>query len=270
MYKPNSTPLFLRCAAGFMAGITSSGITDVETEDYAIYGQMADAFAQEVDTIWGRRAPTAFELLLFDAASEAVWAGRSPLTVDALEPGSYDQIARAVIARVRQGNAQVISEGIDPNNAGGSSSSSGAPPLQVVNTGAIPTGGSAQTYLIALGGEGMPAPATYTTKTGRVKVTVQFQADANEEAGYTVDLVRDGEIVPFGAEARMVSTNNASGDGLGPSLFGTFVGVDEVDPGSAHSWGVQIRGATNEGGGPEVSIVSPGRACIIVEDVAAT
>jgi hypothetical protein len=143
-----------------------------------------------------------------------------------------------------------------------------AAPVQVVNTGAIPADGAAQTYLVELGGVGMPAPASYTTTTGRVKVTVQFQAAANPTAEYTVDLVRDGSIVPFGAESQLVSTEAASGDGHGPSLASTLVGIDTVTPGSTHTWGVQISGAFNEGGSPETSVIDVGRACVIVEDVA--
>lgn len=153
-----------------------------------------------------------------------------------------------------------------PASGGGASPT---PPLQVVNTGNIPSGGAAQTYLVVLGGDGMPAPASYTTTTGRVKVTVQLQAEPNPNAvaSYTVDFVRDGAIVPFGAEARLVSTTAAVGDGLGPTLSGTFVGIDTVAPGSTHSWGIQVQGTFNEGGAPETSLVNIGRACIIVEDI---
>jgi hypothetical protein len=120
MYVPNNANVYLKAFAGFMAGITASATTDTTEADYSGYAQMADAWAQQLDTSWGVSAPTFLELDMIAEASEAVWAGRSPLPSDiALHPGSYTQVAEAVIARVLEGNAQVVSEGIDPNAGGG-------------------------------------------------------------------------------------------------------------------------------------------------------
>ena len=119
MYAPNNTSIYLNAFAGFMAGITAPATTDVNAGDYTLYGQMADAWAQEVDTVWGAIAPTSLELDEILTASESVWGNRSPLgALSGIIPGAYNQVAQAVIARVKQGNAQVVSEGIDPNGGG--------------------------------------------------------------------------------------------------------------------------------------------------------
>src|SRR5271163_3600623 len=117
MYTPNNTPVYLRAFSGFMAGVTAPANVDINPRDFVTYGQMADAWAQEIDTVWGTSTPTALELDLFEQVSESVWENHSPLVLpDALRPGAYLQVAESVIARIRQGNAQVVSEGIDPND----------------------------------------------------------------------------------------------------------------------------------------------------------
>jgi hypothetical protein len=121
-YAPNQTSVYLRAFAGFMAGITAQAVTDTSMGDYTLYGQMADAYAQQVDASWGILFPTGLELSMIGQISEAIWENRSPNSgADAVNPGSYTQIAQAVVARVLQGNAQVVSEGINPNGGGLSS-----------------------------------------------------------------------------------------------------------------------------------------------------
>lgn len=119
-YTPNNTDVYLRAAAGFMAGIAASAVTDTLAGDFSLYAQMADAYAQQLDTSWGvTPTPTNLELFTIQEVSEAVWENRSPPpTVNATTPGTYTQVAQSVIARVQQINAQVISQGIDPNGPG--------------------------------------------------------------------------------------------------------------------------------------------------------
>jgi hypothetical protein len=119
MYTPLNTPVYLRAFAGFLSGITAAAKTDVNAGDYTLYAEMADAWAQQVDTSWGVSAPTLLELDGIDGGSEAVWENSSPPpSKAAVLAGTYLTTALAVIARVRQGNAQVVSEGIDPNGTG--------------------------------------------------------------------------------------------------------------------------------------------------------
>ena len=119
-YSPNNTPVYLRACAGCFAGLTSSANTDITAADYTLYGQMADAWAQEVDTVWGAATPTNFELLEIEDCSSTMWAGRSSLGAAAgILAGSYNQTALALMARVKQANAQVVAEGVDPSDIGG-------------------------------------------------------------------------------------------------------------------------------------------------------
>lgn len=116
MYTPNQTSVYLKAFAGFLAGITAAANTDTGQGDYTLYAQMADSYAQQVDISWGITFPTSLELAMIGQVSEAIWENRSPNSgIDAVTPGSYTQVAQAVVARVLQGNAQVVSEGINPN-----------------------------------------------------------------------------------------------------------------------------------------------------------
>lgn len=119
-YTPNNTPVYLRAYAGYLAGITAASVSDTSQADYTLYTQTADAWAQAVDTVFSVGAPTNFELEAIQENSESIWRGRSPLASAAgVLPGSYLQIAQSLVARVVQGNAQIVAEGIDPNNTGG-------------------------------------------------------------------------------------------------------------------------------------------------------
>lgn len=115
-YSPLNVSVYLRSFAGFLAGITAPATTDTNQGDYALYAQMADAFAQEVDTQFGSGVPTGFELDALAEGCEAVWENRSSYpSSQAVLPGAYLQIAQALVARVKQGNAQIVTQGINPN-----------------------------------------------------------------------------------------------------------------------------------------------------------
>lgn len=118
-YVPNNTSVYLRAFAGFMAGITAAAKTDTNAADFTFYAQMADAYSQQLDTQWGETAPTSFELYCIAQSSEAVWENSSVLPASvAVLPGAYTQVAASVVARVQQGNAQIVSEGISPSDPG--------------------------------------------------------------------------------------------------------------------------------------------------------
>ncbi len=119
MYTPQNVDVYLRAFSGFMAGITSSANTDVFAGDYASAGQMADAWSQALDIEWGSSQPTILEQWMIATVSEEIWSKRSPLPLpQGIKPGAYVQVALSVVARVQQGNAQVVAEGIDPNGGG--------------------------------------------------------------------------------------------------------------------------------------------------------
>jgi len=129
-YTPISTPVYLRALIGFMAGISAADVTDTQQSQVGSYAAMADAYAQEVDQTWNSATVTATELGVIEDASGAVWKTRSVLPADqATRPGAYLQIAQSVVAKALQANAQVVAEGVDPNNTGGSSGGSSGTPL---------------------------------------------------------------------------------------------------------------------------------------------
>jgi hypothetical protein len=120
-YTPINTPVYLHAFAGALAGLTSSATTDISPNDYVIYAQMADAYAQEVDIAAGGSTSVALTLLILQEISESVWSTRSPLPSPAnTQPGSYQQVALSVLARVLAGLEVVSSEGINTNNANSS------------------------------------------------------------------------------------------------------------------------------------------------------
>lgn len=137
MYTPQNVSVYLRAFAGFMAGISGSAVTDPLAVDYTVAAEMADAFAQQLDVEWGSSVPTLLELYTIQSVAQEVWSNRSPPPFSvALSPGAYTTIALAIVARVLQGNAQVVAEGIDPNGSGTPGtgtvvSVSGAPPIVI-------------------------------------------------------------------------------------------------------------------------------------------
>ena|SRR5271157_2236478 len=148
-----------------------------------------------------------------------------------------------------------------------SNGSSLASTVSVVSTGDIPAAPSTGPYFVELGVAGMPAPTSFTTKTGRVKVTVVLTLHSTSGAptGFNVQGSRDLGSALFGAEMYLTAVDDSS-TGLGPHACGTFVGVDEIAPGSTHTWGVQVEGLVNEGGGRNSSQVPANFASVTVED----
>jgi hypothetical protein len=198
MYSPNNTSVYLKAFAGFMAGIAAAEFTATKPSAFASYAQMADAYAQELDTAWGTGAPTGLELDEILTASEAVWENRSPLALpEALRPTAYAQIVLSVIARVHQGNAQVVSEGIDPNGGGGSGG--GTTSLFIFRPGGTP-GGNVYTTEASLS-------AAIGSKTG---ATLLF--DFGLKAGAVYDFTTVGDL-NLGILTNWVLGDSSTGEG---------------------------------------------------------
>jgi hypothetical protein len=145
-YVPNNTSVYLRAFAGALAGLGGSGkyLLDPNQGDNVGYALMADAYAQQLDTAWGATAPTSLELFEIQSNSQAVWEQHSPLESHvAYIPSSYTGLVNGVVALAMEGNAQVVSEGIDPNAGGGSGSGTvtdvtGTAPITVTNNTSTP------------------------------------------------------------------------------------------------------------------------------------
>lgn len=89
----------------------------------------ASAFAQQIDQTWaaqGDGSETQFSLTLIQASSATAWTGRSPLEASVAGlPESYAGIAEGIVAAIVAADAQIVSSGIDPNQTGGNTTSSG-------------------------------------------------------------------------------------------------------------------------------------------------
>jgi hypothetical protein len=122
MYTPINANVYLEAYAGCLAGLGAAGkyLSDPIGSSYSGETLMAAAYAQQFDTTWGATTPTGLELATICETSEAVWEQRSPLEISfRFLPQAYASLVNGVIALCRQGNAQVMSDGIDPNAIGG-------------------------------------------------------------------------------------------------------------------------------------------------------
>lgn len=117
-YSPITKCVYLKAMAGCLSGLGATGkfLLDPTAGDYGAYGRMADAYAQKFDMTWGTADASGFELDAILENSEAVWETRSPMENRvAFSPDSYGGLVNGVIALVRQGKAQLVTQGIDPN-----------------------------------------------------------------------------------------------------------------------------------------------------------
>jgi hypothetical protein len=140
-------------------------------------------------------------------------------------------------------------------------------PVAVVNSGPIPSSGTAGTLLVQLGGTGMAGQSSYTSRSGRVRVTASVSCIGASGAptGYQLQLIQDGTIL-FGPVKRSIAVDD-TGDGLGPNFSGEMSWILNVLPNVAHSYGVRVHGETNEGGGTNAASIQTGFAGVTVEDV---
>ena len=109
-YTPNNVPVYL---AAYNA---IAGFYDAQFQHPVDYAELADAWAQALDTAWGAGSYTSLELALIGSVSVIQWQGQ-PIPEDGHRyvPSAYADAAADVIALVKAGNAQVVAEGIDPN-----------------------------------------------------------------------------------------------------------------------------------------------------------
>ncbi len=116
-YTPNNAAIYLAAYAGALAGL---GACTQPISNVTNPANMADAFAQAVDTVWGATGFAVLDQTELQECSEAAWENRSPLKMpDAQIASAYTGIATEIVALVRAGTARVRAEGIDPNAGGG-------------------------------------------------------------------------------------------------------------------------------------------------------
>lgn len=93
-YTPHNPQVYFAAFSGAMAGFSTS-LTDT---NYTAQAEWSDAFAQEVDTVFGAFAYTQLQLATIQEASFQAWSTRSPLpTPDNTNPVAYESPATAVV-----------------------------------------------------------------------------------------------------------------------------------------------------------------------------
>lgn len=236
MYSPNNVAVYLNAFAGAMAGLAAADkyLTDPTEADYSVYATAADAYAQEVDTVWGTATYTSTDLLQLQAASAAPWgAGRSPLpTAQAATPGSYANLAAAIVAAVQEGTAQVVSEGINPGPVNGSG-------------GTISTGGGTNGGATATANQTSYDAPAYTPKTTGHLSVWGYMSITGQGGG-----VADGDEIDF--QLRVAGAADPSSpiqsQQIGPTAFKASASVQNVyacTAGVAVTYGIQATDTTN-------------------------
>jgi hypothetical protein len=122
-YTVQNPNVFTAAFSGALAGMGVSGriITNSAPSRYDGLVKLANAYAQEMDTLWGATAVASLEVETIQAASEALWQQRAPVvTVLSVIPGFYQQECAAIIAIVQRGLTLYSSEGYpNPSSGGG-------------------------------------------------------------------------------------------------------------------------------------------------------
>ncbi len=105
-YTQLNADVFTAAFSGAAAGMGVSGrvITDGDQSRYSGLIQIADAFAQEFDTLWGGTAIGFLELEIIFLATEALWQDRAPIVSEVtLAPDTWRTECEAIIALVQEG-----------------------------------------------------------------------------------------------------------------------------------------------------------------------
>ena len=146
MYSPNNLCVYVYAFCGYNAGLNAARNQPTSSDEsaYLDAGERADFFAQAVDQAWGAGGYTNADLQqIQSAASSLLSTGNSIVPgLMGLTQAGYTNIAAALVAGVRAGTAQIVSEGLDPNGCGGGGGGGNALNIVYVNaTGTPPTPG---------------------------------------------------------------------------------------------------------------------------------
>lgn len=204
-YTPNNVAVYLAAFQGTISGMGAAGraLSDPTQADYAIFANVADAFAQELDTVWGANAFTAFEVNAIEECSEGVWEGGWATSVT---PSDYTKLATAVIALVKEGNAKVVTEGVDPNG-GNPWSGEGGGIIKIeqdIPLATLQAAGAVSKGVFNLGGV-LPANARVLPAMSEIQVVQAMVADALTAAVGTIY----GGYYPAGSQSYTIPAGGA-------------------------------------------------------------
>jgi hypothetical protein len=116
-YPPNNVPVYNAAFDGAIAGFYGA-----QFNNPSYYAELADVWAQAIDIAWGSGGFTSIEISMLTTCSIVRWMSQPPQEDGLVFVSSaYAAAAAQIVSLVRAGNAQVVSEGIDPNATGGGS-----------------------------------------------------------------------------------------------------------------------------------------------------
>lgn len=135
--------------------------------------------------------------------------------------------------------------------------------LVLQSTDNIPAGPGPATIFVGQGVTGVPAPATYTSKTGNVRVTIQVSVSFTQTDFLSFQPVRDNGTIDQADVGTVAATTGSAPEG--GSACATLVVFDSVTPGTAHAWGVSI--VASQAFSPNSLQVQAGQFQISIEDL---
>jgi len=239
-YPPLNPAVYLaanQAVAGFYSG-------EFLPSNQAWYAQLADAWAQAMDTAWGAGSYTSLDLLNIGTCSVARFATRGTYPAPPATAAAFADSAALVVALVRATTAQVVAEGIDPNAVGGGGSPTGTaggnlsgaypdPAVAEITGNAfglkpITYSGGTNTSQLAEGSNQMAGKQTTTSAGNQNVVDVNLPANGSHlvEIAFVVRLHGTVGTMAAGRVAGCMYTNNAVA-----TLIGASQQIWFVDPG---------------------------------------
>jgi hypothetical protein len=129
MYIVQNPNVFTAAFSGALAGMGVSGRvnSDPNPSRYSGLIAVANAFAEQMDTLWGATSVGALEVETIEEASESVWQNRAPIaSVVTLNPLTWQAECQAIIAIVQEALVWYLSQGY-PNPPIGGGGGTGVP-----------------------------------------------------------------------------------------------------------------------------------------------
>lgn len=238
-YNPNNVCVYINAAAGCLSGLGRAGYTlDIQQGNHTSYAKQADAYAQEFDQLWGTTAPTDFQEAMILVASAEFFAQHSPLgEPPGLVPSNYKQMVQSVIARIKQGSAQIDAEGVSENCPG--AGSSGITLLALSRQAEAVVTSATLTDIVRLN------PNPFSSKTG-AKLYVAASVSGGFNPTGTVDLVDDTTGTSLLASQLNFTNNSPTAAILSVALAKPMVVGDSI----------ALEGEVSGGEGPQLNVQS--------------
>lgn len=144
-YSPQNKTVFTAAYSGALGGIGAAlkTPTDPMPTDPGVVSvaDVAGAFAQSFDTVWGAVVPSELDVLSIEEVSAAYFIGSAPPNAPPFNvPANWTGVCEALVAIVKAGENYFASQGITPNPWGGGSTGGIVQTTFVWKPGATPGG----------------------------------------------------------------------------------------------------------------------------------